>query len=156
MYSEDLSMRGSVRGGIMASVILSAVLSLSPVTLSGEDGFIIEGDITFPKSGDIYVQLATEDEYRGRGGKLGLIVPVGAKEPDGRRASFRFENVPSGIYGIRCFQDVNGNGKLDMAIGPTEPWGMYRNRRPAFRGPRFDEISLELIGDMRGIRIELK
>jgi uncharacterized protein (DUF2141 family) len=140
----------------MTLAILSAVLSPAPVTLSEETGFTIEGDITFPKSGDVYVQLATEEEYSSRGGRIGLILPVGEKELDEKRISFRFVNVPTGVYGIRCFQDVNGNGKLDSALGPTEPWGMYRNKRPAFRGPRFDEISFELTGDLQGIRIELK
>jgi uncharacterized protein (DUF2141 family) len=52
---------------------------------------------------------------------------------------------------------VNGNGKLDAGkFGPKEPWGMYRPKRPLFRGPKFKEIKFEVNTDMTNIEFEVK
>jgi len=35
---------------------------------------------------------------------------------------FVFNDVKAGIYGIRCFQDQNNDGKLNIGMfGPSEP-----------------------------------
>lgn len=41
-------------------------------------------------------------------------------------------------------------------FGPKEPWGMYRPKRPAFRGPKFKEIKFEVKEDMTDIKVEVK
>ena len=41
---------------------------------------------------------------------------------------------------------VNGNGDLDMgSFGPKEPWGTYRDARPKFRGPKFEEMAFVIL-----------
>jgi uncharacterized protein (DUF2141 family) len=73
------------------------------------------------------------------------------------KVSFQFGEVPRGTYGIRCFQDVNENQKLDRGVfGPSEPWGVYRPKRPAFRGPQFEEISFVVDRDMVDVQVEVK
>jgi uncharacterized protein (DUF2141 family) len=48
-------------------------------------------------------------------GERGMILTPGPEETRNRRISFRLDGIPAGMYGIRCFQDENGNAKLDMA-----------------------------------------
>ena len=61
------------------------------------------------------------------------------------------------MYAIRVFQDVNGNGDLDIgSFGPKEPWGTYRNVRPKFRGPKFEEMAFDVKETMKDIVIEVK
>ena len=65
--------------------------------------------------------------------------------------------LPPGRYGIRCFLDINGNGRLDRGpFGPTEPWGMSWNAGRRFGFPRFDDIAFRVGKDIRGIRIEVR
>lgn len=120
--------------------------------------FRVSGEISFPKTGDLYVQLITKEEFdSGKDAGFGTIVAVNPEDMKKGKAAFSFEGVPKGTYGIRCFQDVNGTGKMEKGIfGPKEPWGTYRPARPMLRAPRFDEISFEVNGDIRDIKIELK
>ena len=53
--------------------------------------------------------------------------------------------VPPGRYAVKCFQDTNGNRKLDIGMfGPKEPWAVHRPARPKLRPPRFEEMAFEL------------
>jgi len=120
--------------------------------------FKVSGEVTFPKTGNLFVQLITKEEFDSdKDAGFGIVVAVGPEDIKKGRAPFSFEGVPKGTYGIRCFQDVNGTGKMEKGMfGPKEPWGTYRPARPMFRAPRFDEISFEVNGDIRDIKIELK
>ncbi|OPY78955.1 MAG: hypothetical protein A4E64_00555 [Syntrophorhabdus sp. PtaU1.Bin058] len=120
--------------------------------------FQVSGEISFPKTGDLYVQLITKEEFdSGKDAGFGIIVATNPEDMKKGRVLFSFEGVPKGTYGIRCFQDVNRTGKMEKGLfGPKEPWGTYRPARPMLRAPRFDEISFEVNGDIRDIKIELK
>ncbi len=122
------------------------------------EGFMIGGEISFTKTGDLFIQLANEEEFKNTQPPLfAMRLPVGPAEIKKGKVPFQFQGVPAGTYGIRCFQDVNGNQKLDEGtFGPTEPWGVYRPKRPAFRGPKFEEISFAVNQDMSDIQIEVK
>lgn len=51
---------------------------------------------------------------------------------------FRFNKIKSGVYGIRCFQDMNANNKLDKGLfGPIEPWGFSWNEKKNLKWPKF-------------------
>jgi uncharacterized protein (DUF2141 family) len=75
-----------------------------------------------------------------------------------KKAPFAFYNVPSGRYGIRCFQDVNGNEELDSGLFgmPKEPWGFYRPKRPRLRGPKFKEVAFEVNANITDIQVDVK
>ena len=120
--------------------------------------FQVSGEISFQKTGDLYVQLITKEEFdSGKDAGFGIIVAVNPEDMKKGRASFSFEGIPKGTYGIRCFQDVNGTGKMEKGMfGPKEPWGTYRPARPTFRAPRFDEVVFEVDKDVENIAIELK
>jgi uncharacterized protein (DUF2141 family) len=122
------------------------------------EGFTVGGEISFTKTGDLFIQLANEEEFKNdRTPPFALIIRVGPEEKEKGKVSFQFGGVPAGTYGIRCFQDVNGNQKLDWGtFGPSEPWGVYRPKRPAFRGPRFEEISFVVDKDILDVLVEVK
>ena len=122
------------------------------------EGFMVGGEISFTKTGDLFIQLANEEEFKNTQPPLfAMRLPVGPGEIKRGKVPFQFQGVPAATYGIRCFQDVNGNQKLDEGtFGPTEPWGVYRPKRPAFRGPKFEEISFAVNQNMSDIQIEVK
>ena len=122
------------------------------------EGFMVGGEISFTKTGDLFIQLANEEEFNNdRTPPFALILRVGPEEMKKGKVSFQFGGVPGGTYGVRCFQDVNENQRLDRGVfGPSEPWGVYRPTRPAFRGPKFEEISFPVDRDITHIQIEVK
>ena len=142
------------RKSIMAILVfILPVLSWVPA-----EGFMVGGEISFTKTGDLFIQLANEGEFKNdRMPPFALILRLGPDEIKKGKVPFQFGGVPAGTYGIRCFQDVNENQKLDWGVfGPSEPWGVYRPKRPAFRGPQFEEISFVVDRDMPDIQIEVK
>jgi uncharacterized protein (DUF2141 family) len=142
-----------------AKKIIAVLFLILPVLSSvPAEGFTVGGEISFTKTGDLFIQLATEEEFNNdRMPPFALILRVGPEEMKKGKVSFQFGKVPVGTYGIRCFQDVNENQKLDRGVfGPSEPWGVYRPKRPAFRGPKFEEISFVLDRDMVDVQVEVK
>ena len=67
------------------------------------------------------------------------------KQLNKKKVSFKFEGIQKGTYGIRCFQDENGNGKLGKGMfGPKEPWGMsWQGDKPA-KWPKFKHIAFNV------------
>jgi len=123
-----------------------------------EKGFAVKGEISFPKKGTIFIQLLTKEEFESnKDPQFKALIELGPEDLEKGKISFSFTNVPEGTYGIRCFQDLNGNKILDSGdFGPVEPWGMYRPSRPAFRGPTFEEIAFKVDKDITDIEIELR
>ncbi|MCP4106403.1 MAG: DUF2141 domain-containing protein [Desulfobacteraceae bacterium] len=89
--------------------------------------------------------------------KWNWLWKTGRQNQKAGKASFAFTNIPQGVYCIRAFQDVNGNGKIDEGrFGPTEPWGNYRYSRPLFGPPKFKEMAFEVNKDIDGIELKVK
>lgn len=121
---------------------------------ASENTFIITGEISFRKEGSIYISLVSDD---GSSEAAGQVIDRTSLDMNMKTVSFTFQDIPEGTYGIRIFQDLNGNGKLDSgAFGPKEPWGMSNNIRPAFRGPTFEEIQFEVNANIKNMNITLK
>jgi uncharacterized protein (DUF2141 family) len=122
------------------------------------ENFTIEGTISFEEPGDIYIFLVTEQGFKTPlTGLQKVILKIGPDEIQKRKLSFEFKDVRRGTYGIRCFQDVNGNGKLDKGLfGPKEPWGMSWQRQRPSKWPIFGHIAFEVTSDIRDIHIQLK
>ncbi len=140
-------------------LLIGALAALSSAANADPERFRIRGVIHFPQTGSLYVKLVTEQQYNADDNSFttAVVVPVGEAEAASRSVVFTLEGIPSGVYGICAFQDVNGNGTLDAgAFGPKEPWGMYRPARPAFRRPRFAEIAFEVRADLPELRFEVK
>jgi len=116
-------------------------------------GFSVAGKIIFYKKGDLYIKVVNETEFNeGKDSVYLDKIRMGTEEIGKKQVSFKFDGIPQGIYGILCFQDVNGNGKLDKG----EPWGVYRNVRHALRGPKFEEIAFEVNRNITDIQLEVK
>ncbi len=148
--------------GFMLTVFVSLIVTTAVLA----EGFKVAGKISFEKTGDLYVALVTEEELkadeksenkgktRNTQKRFKLIIKTGKQNQKTGKASFAFTKVPQGVYCIRAFQDVNGNGKLDKgSFGPTEPWGNYRYSRPLFRAPEFKEMAFEVNKDINGIEV---
>ncbi len=120
------------------------------------NGFTVQGFISYPKTGDLRVALVTQEQYQAEVPSPYRLV-LATKQTGPATLEFQFNNVSAGTYAVQCFQDVNGNGKLDEGLfGPTEPWGFYRPSRPAFRAPHFDEIAFPITRSIQGIALRLK
>lgn len=67
-----------------------------------------------------------------------------------------FGEVPEGTYAVMLFQDLNGNGILDMnMIGiPKEPFG-FSNNGGSFGPPSFDEARIDP-AQLKNVVIRLK
>ncbi len=146
----------------MKNMMLSFILMccvLLPSFIGAEEGFTVTGEIAFKKTGNLYLQMETEQEFKDQKAsvRFQLVIKIGEAELHAKKATFAFENVPAGTYAIMVFQDVDGNGELNMGMfGPKEPWGNYRKKRPRFRGPKFSEMAFEVKEDITDIRIEVK
>ncbi len=143
---------------IALTALAFAALALASVTVAGEGQLCIKGVIHFNGSGAIHVLLVDEEAFQVplKGLKKLTITPRGTQLASGR-ARFTFGNLDPGVYGIRCFQDRNGNSRLDRGLfGPSEPWGMsFKGERP-FGRPDFADIAFTLNGDISNKQIRLK
>lgn len=157
-------------------VIIMCIMILIPAIIAGaqsKQGFTVAGEIHFSKTGKLFVQIVTEEEFNNTrqrktqqentqhesedASPFQLMLSPDEDALQQKTIAFSFDNVPAGRYTIRCFQDVNGNGKLDGGMfGPKEPWGFYRPKRPKFRGPKFDEVAFDVKQDMTHITFEVK
>jgi uncharacterized protein (DUF2141 family) len=67
-------------------------------------------------------------------------------------------NLPLGDYAVACYQDLNGNGRLDrnMLGIPTEPYGFSNDARPRLRAPSWEEakVSATKSGEVLNVRLE--
>jgi len=128
---------------------------LSP-SIAFAQGYVLEGKVAYYSRGDIYLTLVTEREYDND------VVSAYSQimSPDNANpgaVAFHLDDVPTGVYVLKCYQDVNGNSEFDRGFwGPVEPWGTYRRYRPSFRAPHFDEVSFPVKGDLTGLYIELE
>jgi uncharacterized protein (DUF2141 family) len=142
------------------SLTILSIIIILPFSIVNpqDDGFTVSGKVHFPKTGDIYLQLTNKEHYDGYGDTpFYKIIKLSDEDVDKKEVSFRFDSVPEDYYGITCFQDVNGDGKLNSGLfGPTEPWGTYKPHRPLFRRPNFDEVKFYVDKNITDIEFKLK
>lgn len=76
--------------------------------------------------------------------QIGHRITLSPSAAPGGRFKLVLKNLPAGPLAISLFQDVNGNGRLDMgALGiPTERYGFSNNARGRFAPPRFEQALL--------------
>jgi uncharacterized protein (DUF2141 family) len=117
----------------------------------------VEGDCLVVREGILFVYAVDENGFASPlTGFRELRLRVGPAEAAATTVRFSFI-LPPGRYGIRCFQDLNGNGRLDRGpFGPAEPWGMSWNAERRFGFPKFEDISFVVDRDIRGLRIEVQ
>ena len=133
------------------------LMLITSIVLAQSSGYIISGEVQIYDVGDVYIYLADEETAKTplTGNKV-IIIKDDSTNRDFRKVEFQFENVEEGVYAIRCYQDVNGNEKLDRGLfGPKEPWWLsYQGERPP-RIPKFKDIALKVDSDIKDIQINL-
>ena len=69
-----------------------------------------------------------------------------------------FSDLPEGDYAITLFQDVNGDGKLNLGkFGiPVEPYGFSNDAAPKFGPPQWDDIRFSVSEDAQTQTIKLR
>jgi len=94
----------------------------------------------------LYVYLLTEETFeKPYTGIKEIKLQVNRGES---RRSYTIKNVKKGTYGLRCFQDMNDNGKLDrFLILPTEPWCLSWRNDSKRVPPKFEDIAFKVKGD---------
>lgn len=124
--------------------------------------FSVSGEIYFKKTGNIIISLRTrtqlENEEKGKKPLEYLktiVLMINKEDLKTKKLKFEILDVSKGEHCIECYQDVNGNNKLDIgAFGPSEPWGYSMlKKKPAFRGPIFDEVKFDVTNDISSMKI---
>jgi len=144
---------------LITKIALCAIILSIPFSVFAQSSaFTIEGEVMFKKTGDIYIYLVNEKIFKKPfTGIQDTVITINKKDLKKKSVSFKFKGIQSGTYGIRCFQDENGNGKLDKGMfGPKEPWGMsWQGDKPA-KWPKFKHIAFKVKSNIKDIQIELK
>ena len=92
---------------------------------------IILGEIhtTAQNKGKIIIFLVDETSFKTPQTGIDTVVV----EATGKIVYFEFKTRKKGVYGIRCYHDINNNGRLDKGIfGPVEPYGFSWKSRKKF------------------------
>ena len=132
----------------MKAIITSFLVLFAFSGFAQQETYSIGGRINAYKAkGKIYVFLCNDSIFdTGFNGIDSIEFWVNY---DKKQVEYEFKNVPPGKYAIRSYQDVNGNHKLDKWLfGPMEPWGYSYDQKMKFP-PTFDDVSFDLLYDMR-------
>ena len=71
-----------------------------------------------------------------------------------QKTSLDIQDLPEGTYAVLCFQDLNGNHRLDFNnYIPDEPWGLSNNIT-RMGPPTWEDAKFELKQDLQ-LEIEL-
>ncbi len=145
----------------LSGIFIIFIVFFSNLFIFSEDNnsYVLSGEIYFTKKGKIYLELVTKKEYEDNkeDAVFQKVIEIGEDELKNKKISFSFENIPKGVYCLQGFLDTNNNGKLDIGMfGPKEHWGNYREYRPGFREPKFNETSFEINKNMENINLTLK
>lgn len=76
----------------------------------------------------------------------------------GNSATFTFNDVPSGTYGISVLHDENANGKMDNALGmmPKEGYGFSRDAKVRMGPPKFKDAAFTVSGKGQSQTIRMR
>jgi hypothetical protein len=150
------SMIKNIRIVMFTILFLIAVFPLFGLECAGTNS--ISGKIYFHHPAPIYLYLVdNESSKTPLQGVRSICITPNKNDKEAGYVTFCFTNLPRGIYGIRCFQDLNDNKKLDRNIfGPIEPWGFSWNRTPPPIRPAFSKYCHKVEGSVNDINILLK
>jgi uncharacterized protein (DUF2141 family) len=143
-----------VRKAMFLLVILFLVSSL----VHAQETFTVSGEVSFSKDADIYLLLKTKQEQKQDTipSSRTVIINLTAEQKAAKKASFTFVDVPVAFYAIHCFQDMNGNGKVDRCPRGflLEPFATYK---PSLILEYLDwrRNKFKVNKDITGIKIEL-
>ena len=113
---------------------LAAACTLTPA-------FASAADLTVQVTGTIYVALFDE-----AGWSTNSAVGTARIDVTDAAPSAQFDGLAPGTYGVKLFQDLNGDGELTLGnFGiPSEPYGFSNDAPVRFGPPRFSDAGFEL------------
>ena len=141
---------------------LGFIFAISTSTY-GQEQFSVSGVIRFhEEKGQLFVWLNTHEEYEKRikptVSSRTLTIKPNSQQLKAKKVSFKFVDVPKGVYGIVCHHDLNMNGKQDYgdsAMAQTPPLEPYGYSGPTMWGPPWwEDLSFEVDKDVSGIEIK--
>lgn len=126
---------------ITAAGCVNVVSSPTRAPAVTESTIAVPGTVTvqvdgFEKQeGQISVALFDEAGYKGGAPVRGQNADVNAE-----KVTLKFEGLPAGEYGIKLYQDVDANGKMNTnAFGiPSEPFAFSNNARGTMGPAKWD------------------
>ena len=117
----------------------------------------VGGEAHFEKAAPIFLQLLALDASGKEAVVREQVVALTPEDVARRRLGFAFADLAPGRYALKAFQDVNGNGKIDIGVfGPKEPWATYRLARPKLRPPRFEEMAFDAMLSVTDVALVLR
>ena len=150
---------------VKRAMLFVGIFLMVSSSVYGQEKFTVSGEISFNEErGEIHVWLKTQEELGKRGEpappERSLMTKPNPQQLKAKKVSFKFVDIPKGIYCIVCIQDLNKNGKLDYPDGaapgtqpPIEPYG-YSGE--AFFGPaQWNDIKFKVDKNISGIEIKL-
>jgi uncharacterized protein (DUF2141 family) len=144
-------------GRIIVNLVYLMFLLPLPAAFAQDAKVRISGECANLCEGTLYVLLVDQASFSTPMRSVAAArISIGpAKAAEGSQ-EFSFE-CPPGKYGLRCFIDKNGSGKLDSGpFGPVEPWGFSWKGKPRLAAPRFEDIAFDASSGAAGLRIELR
>jgi uncharacterized protein (DUF2141 family) len=108
------------------------------------------------KGGDLRVGLYGRDNFVVRGSKPYSGEVLAAKAPV---MTVTLTGLKPGEYGVKVLQDLNRNGRMDMAMMgmmPAEPFGLSNDAQPSMSGPPWDAAKFTLKPGANAIVITLR
>jgi uncharacterized protein (DUF2141 family) len=108
-----------------------------------------------PRGGDLRLALYNEALWTNDDAQpiADLVVPTQHGE-----TVATFTNLKPGVYGLKCFQDFNRNGKFDMDwLGlPLEKYCFSNDAHPILSEPDFDRAKFNLSDGANTIIVHLQ
>ncbi len=144
-------------GVTMKKILLIIFLVLFTSFILAENvTYRISGKVYFTHQKPIYIFLVDEETSKKPLVGIDTLIIIPSLQ-DSSNTQYTFNNVKEGKYGVRCFQDLNGNGKLDRGLfGPSEPWGLSWNESKTSNWPSFKNFCFDISNDKINVDIRLK
>jgi uncharacterized protein (DUF2141 family) len=149
----------------MKKVILMAFGFLVAISTAayGQEQFSVSGELRLnEEKGQMFVWLLTQDEFESgikpTTAARCLTLKPSPQELKAKTVAFKFVDVPPGVYGIQCHQDVNMDGKQNFgdsktaSTPPLEP--IAYSGKPAWGMPWWEDVSFEVNEDVSGIELK--
>jgi len=149
-------MRTTVAGAghLVALLLATTLLAEEP---PAPPSVRVAGEVRFEKSAPIFLRLIALDEAKTEVVAREQIIELTTEDVSRATVHFEFVGLTPGRYALKCFQDTNGNKRLDIGVfGPKEPWATYRLARPKLRPPRFEEMAFNVAEDVTNAHLILR
>ena len=135
---------------IAATGCVSVVSAPTRAPAATESVSAVRGTITvqvdgFEKQeGQVSVALFDEAGYKGGAPVRGQNADISAES-----VTLKFEGLPAGEYGIKLYQDVDGNGQMNSnAFGiPSEPYAFSNNAQGTMGPAKWDAAKFIVTAD---------